>query len=224
MGKTVNVLTAYSHLVTVASMAKFRAREDAPGQQVALLWPDDRRGPWLVRVMWAPVEGRPECVGIEMRSYRETGEEWPPELPHWSDHPEVLTTTALRELPFATIVGDLRREVAEGDAEFYGWLAGQPEYRSPADQESLRRLRSAAAQPRRAAGRYTEVAEVYQHAWQKGRPPTQAVAEHFTISQSAAAKRVSRARQAGYLPLTTRGRPGIAEPQEASGPAEGEAG
>jgi hypothetical protein len=122
----------------------------------------------------------------------------------------VLTTTALRELPFATIVGDLRREMAEGDADFYDWLAGQPEYQSPADQGSLRRLRSAAALPQPAAGRYAEVAEVYQRAWQEGRPPTQAVAEHFTISQSAAAKRVSRARQAGYLPLTTRGRPGIA--------------
>ena len=203
-------------------MTKFRAREDAPSEHTALLWPDERHGPWLIRVMWAPVEGRPECVGIEMRSYRETGEEWPPELPHWSEHPQVLTTTALRELPFATIIGELRREMAEGDIEFYGWLASLPEYRSLADQESLRRLRSAAARPRGAAeGRYAEVAEVYEKAWEDGQPPTRAVAAHFTISQSAAAKRVSRARQAGYLPLTTRGKPG-ARRQEGAAPTEGE--
>ena len=111
--------------------------------------------------------------------------------------------------------------MAEGDVEFYGWLAGQPEYRSPADQDSLRRLRSAAARPRATDGRYAEVAEVYRQAWQDGRPPTRAVAEHFVISPSAAAKRVSRARQAGYLPLTTRGKPG-ARHQEGAAANEGE--
>jgi len=116
----------------------------------------------------------------------------------------------LRKLPFATIVADLRRENAEGDIGFYDSLEGQPGF----DRATLQRLKAAAAAemaaPRRETGQLSEVAAVYRQAWEDGRSPTQAVADHFSISQSAAAKRVSRARQVGYLPLTTRGRPGIA--------------
>jgi hypothetical protein len=106
-----------------------------------------------------------------------------------------------------------RRESAAGDIGFYDSLEGQPEFDSEAYRAELRRLKSAAAAdmaaPHRETGRLAEVAAVYRQAWKRGRPPTEAVADHFTISQSAAAKRVSRARQAGYLPPTTRGRSGI---------------
>jgi hypothetical protein len=41
------------------------------------------------------------------------------------------------------------------------------------------------------------------------------VARHFTITDSAAAKRVARAREAGYLPKTTKGRlPDAESPRE----------
>jgi hypothetical protein len=187
-------------------MTRYRSWEDAPvpSHQEALLWPDDRRGPWLIVVTWAGIEGRLEPVGLEIRGYREDGEDWPPMLPARDQGPPILTTTTVRELPFATIVADLRREQARGHRDFIDFLAGQPEYQSEADQASLRRLRSAGT--RRAAA-LAEVARVYRQAWQDGQPPTRAVAGHFTISQSAAAKRVTRARQAGYLPLTTRGKP-----------------
>lgn len=186
-----------------------------------LLWPDGQRGPWLIDIMWAPIGDRDECIGLEIRSYRERKGEraWPPELPTWDQDPAILTTTTLRELPFATIVADLRRERRAGHVDFTDWLATQPEYQSEADQASLRRLRSAGT--RRPAAALAEVAQVYRHAWETGRPPTQAVAEHFVISHSAAAKRVSRARQAGYLPLTTRGKP-RARHQEGAAPNEGE--
>jgi len=172
--------------------------------------------------MWAPVGDRNECVGLEIRSYREREGDraWPPELPTWDQGPAVLTTTTLRGLPFASIVAELRREMLTQDADFYDWLAHQPEYQSEADQAKLRRLRSRGS-GRQSAAALTEVAQVYRHAWETGQPPTRAVAEHFTISQSAAAKRVSRARQAGYLPLTTRGKPG-ARRQEGAAPTEGE--
>jgi transposase len=39
-----------------------------------------------------------------------------------------------------------------------------------------------------------------------GATPTRAVAEHFHISRSAAAKQVARAREAGFLDRTTQGK------------------
>jgi hypothetical protein len=181
--------------------------------QDALLWPDERTGPWLIVVTWADIEGRIEPVGLDLRSYRERegDKAWPRVLPTWDQGPSILATTTLRELPIATIVADLRRERRAAHAEFTDWLAAQPEWQSDADKAAVERLRGAGT--RRSAAHLAEVARVYQHAWDTGQAPTRAVAEHFTISQSAAAKRVSRARQAGYLPITTRGKP-RAERQE----------
>ncbi|HEX7161899.1 MAG TPA: hypothetical protein VF223_11770 [Trebonia sp.] len=203
-------------------MAKYQARPDAPGSTTQLLWPDAQRGPWAVRIMWAPIGDRDECVGLEIRSYRdlEGDRAWPPELPTWDQHPAILTTSTLRELPFASIVADLRRERQAAHADFLDWMAAQPEYQSGADQASLRRLRSRGS-GRQTAEALAEVAQVYRHAWETGQHPTRAVAGHFTISQSAAAKRVSRARQAGYLPHTTRGKPGLRR-HEGAGTTEGE--
>ena len=55
---------------------------------------------------------------------------------------------------------------------------------------------------------YREVAAVYAQAVQAGLSPTVAVAEHFTVEKTSAAKKVSRARARGFLPKTTRGRVG----------------
>jgi hypothetical protein len=201
-------------------MARYRSRDDAPGDstQDALLWPDDRRGPWLIVVTWAGIRGRLEPVGLEIRGYREG--DWPSVLPTRDQGPAILTTTTVRELPFATIVAELRRQRAAQHADFIDFLAAQPENQAEADQEWLRRLKSAGT---RRHAEVAEVAEVYRQAWEvTGLPPTRAVATHFGISQSAAAKRVSRARQAGYLPLTTRGKP-RAWRQEGVATTEGEA-
>ena len=215
MSDSGNVLTTCSRILTVAGMAAFRSDEQAPVRtdQDALLWPDPQTGPWLITVTWADFEGRLEPVSLEIRGYREDGQAWPPVLPLRDQGPAILATTTLREIPFATIVADLRRQRAAQHADFIDFLAAQPEYQTEADQASLRRLRSSGT--RRPAA-LAEVAEVYRHAWRDGRPPTRAVAEHFVISQSAAAKRVARARQAGYLPLTTQGKPG-ARRQEGAG-------
>ena len=220
MGIVGNVLTTCSRIPTVTGMTAFRSNDhaDVRRDQDALLWPDARRGPWVIVVTWAGIEGRLEPVGLEIRGYRE-GDAWPRVLPTRDQDPAVLATTTLRELPFATIVADLRRQRAAQHTDFIDFLAAQPEYQAEADQASLRRLRAAGT--RRPTAWLAEVAEVYRQAWQDGRPPTRAVAAHFTISQSAAAKRVARARQAGYLPLTTRGKP-RARRQEGAAATEGE--
>ncbi len=87
------------------------------------------------------------------------------ELPTWDQDPAILTTTTLRELPFVTIIADLRRERRSGDAGFADWLAAQPEYQAEADQAALRRLRS------RGSGRpAAALAEVAQVTGMRGRP------------------------------------------------------
>ncbi|CAN5388826.1 hypothetical protein BH10ACT8_BH10ACT8_11320 [soil metagenome] len=80
--------------------------------------------------------------------------------------------------------------------------------------EMLGRQQTAAwgAPPGTSSG-HQAVAEVYVAAWTAGDSPTRAVAEHFTISHSAAAKRVSRAREAGFLPQTKQGRAGLGDPK-----------
>lgn len=204
-------------------MARFQHIQDAPVEsyQDALLWPDQRTGPWLIVVTWTNIEGRLEPVGLEIRSYRERegGQAWPPALPTWDQAPPVLSTTILRGLPFATIVTDLRRERQEIHIAWVDGMAADPQWQSEPDQAALRRLRSAGTRQPTAA--LAAVAEVYRQAWQDGRKPTRAVAKHFVISQSAAAKRVSRARQAGDLPLTTRGKPGVRR-QQGAATTEGE--
>ncbi len=199
------MLTNLSPPLTVLRV--YRAHPDAPGSEPVLLWPDPRQGPWLLRLMWAPVRGRIECVGMEIRGYRETGEGWPPELPSWDEDPPILQTSILRDMPLHSIVSDMRREMAEQSEGFVAWLAAQPEFATPEDQEGLRQLTASWREPPGSVSGLAEVARVYDEAWRAGKPPTKAVAEHFVISDSAAAKRVSRARVAGLLPETTRGRP-----------------
>jgi hypothetical protein len=53
-----------------------------------------------------------------------------------------------------------------------------------------------------------EVAEVYAQAYAEQRPPRKAVAAYFKISPTAAASRIARARQAGLLGLSGRGKAG----------------
>lgn len=56
---------------------------------------------------------------------------------------------------------------------------------------------------------YQEVSRVYAEAWHRGDPPTKAVAGWGNVSDSTAAKWVSKARELGFLGPTTKGRPGI---------------
>ncbi|WP_157879717.1 hypothetical protein [Streptomyces yangpuensis] len=57
----------------------------------------------------------------------------------------------------------------------------------------------------------TNVAEVYREAHKQGRPPTVAVAEHFGVSHSAAAKWVGAARKQGQLGPVAKGSRGSVE-------------
>jgi hypothetical protein len=145
-------------------------------------WPNPRRGPWVVEMEWAEINGRAECVEAHVklaprsvRGGRESG-------------PRRLTTSILRGIPFGRLVEEDRASMSvlmPDAADLYQRPAGMRD-------ETYEELR--------------QVAEVYRQAVNSGRP-TMAVAEHFTLTHSAAAKRVARGRDIGLLPPTGQGVP-----------------
>lgn len=169
-----------------------KSRHLKPGVQE---WTASDGSRWIVRTGWAEVGGRAECVNIAIESV--------------DDMPRPITTSLLRSVPFASLI--------EADAlEQAG--AGPPAMQAAEGRLFTRgrKVVGPGGSPLPPAEVLAEVAAIYREAWGGQGParrnPTQAVAEKLAISRSAAAKRVRRARDAGLLPETTRGRASAAEP------------
>ena len=136
--------------------------------------------------------------------------------------PRVLQTADLRRLGMTGIVeaayDKLRDELSEAAAQELATRrpapSSQSEYRQQLLEQRRRQeaLRAAgpkrAGRPRLSVDQLEEVAEVYAQAFAEQRPPRKAVAAYFKISPTAAASRIARARQAGLLGLSGRGRAG----------------
>lgn len=189
-------------------------------RETDFLWPDEQAGPWWVHIWWRLQHGVPTPVGFSMRSWVQ-GDERRASGPHnnlpTADEDAVLPridARLMRNLPTGALLAKGREVLTERlrhDVDTTGW---------PQEWlEGLERWRASVAAEREAveSGRrgrylgddhYREVADVYAVALQEGRNPTAAVTEHFTVSKSAAAKKVARAREAGFLPPTTKGRVG----------------
>lgn len=208
-----NVLTDHFQQWTMPSVAV------AP-RETDLLWPDPKTGPWWVKVWWRVQHGVPTPVGLSVTSW--VDEEDPDnaglaiDLPRATDDVPLprVDGQLLRSLPVGGIVAALReqtRQVLSQERDQTGW---PEEWR-----RNFARFREETAEEREAfssnrrgrdlgAEHYREVAAVYAQAVQDGLPPTVAVAEHFHVEKSSAAKKVARARARGFLPKTTRGRVG----------------
>lgn len=178
-------------------------------------WPDQDEGPWLLGLYWADVAGRIECVGVELRSVpRPAGDEEAPGSP-WRggrgrppEVPSVLGTGVLRDLPLGRIVQDTKRT----QAAFRRWWAGRERERRPELLAKAKAWESQHAGGPRGYGlqRFQEVAQVYRaaqgpEAAAERAKPTTAVALHFQVTKSTAAKWVARARAMGLLPPARRG-------------------
>ncbi len=164
-------------------------------------WPDSD-GPWEITLWWAPVEGRMECVGIDIRSFRQPRKQHlvgsASQLP--GTDPQAVSTSLLRSLPLGRILEAKRTDHAGLASEMFR-------------EEPSRRWHA----PKRRRAKYgpehfAEVARVYREAFTRNRTPTRAVARHFEVSPTAAAKWVVRCRDLGLLPKTTRGRARSVEP------------
>lgn len=172
------------------------------------MWPDRRRGPWLLRIIWANVAGRLECVGLDIRSCRETGEAWPPELPTWNEDPPILTASTLRQLTLGKILSDYREDGFKRADKYAREIEA-----APADDEMRKHAADTRRQARlnRAVRRgippLPEVARIYRDAARHREHPTEAVKAHWNVAYSTAAKWIMRARKEGYLePADRKGR------------------
>ena len=177
-------------------------------------WLRDGSGPWRIGIKWRESGGRFECVGFSI----EESDDVDP-----SEPPNIVTAQMLRAIPIGSLIKQARRREAnesETIAEFL-WDSGDW-----ADTEAEEERLHAAAEAARDEGRrfkveatstsggrrpmydrehYHKVANIYYAAWRKGDPPTQAVAKHFTVSYSTAARWVRECRRRTVLSTTERG-------------------
>jgi hypothetical protein len=175
--------------------------------RTSVRWPGPS-GDLEITLHFSPVEGRYECVGVDVRSFRWTTGE-PRKLPN--TEPRAIKTEELR-LPLAELADSERAKIRAflfadtGDAEWdeTPWASGQVEAWEPKKQGRPPKYD------------LNEVSRVYREAYDKNKKPTRAVAAHFGISESNAANQVARCRdpEIGLLPPTTRGRQRAVEPNQ----------
>jgi hypothetical protein len=169
-------------------------------------WTDPTGRGWSLVFHFAEIDGVAEVIGLDVRGFRERAQTKPTD----ADGPHPLTASTLRALPFGA-QADRARAWARTTRS-----TGFAKWRQELDEgirEELERQGAAFAEPEAKArrtrwttGALQEAAHTYTTALAGGERPTQAVADHFGISHSMAAKVVRRARDAGLLPETTQGR------------------
>lgn len=193
-----------------------------------ILWPDAQAGPWAITVWWRVQYGAPVPVGLSIRSWCD-GDETAvdaalPPMDADVEFPRV-DGLLLRRLPVKQLAAGAltqirsksMRRAHELASEVTAGLAGNTPDLLQQDVDRVQRHldhhQSFAPAPRgRDMGddHYREVAKVYVDALATGKPTT-AVAKHFQVEKSTAAKKVARARKRGFLPPTSgRGRAGRA--------------
>jgi hypothetical protein len=168
---------------------------------VDLFWPDPFEGPWRVTVHLAEVDGRLECVGIDLRSFGEA--------PAGTLEPTALNAELWRSFPPAQAI-----------AEAQSWMrplagavrAGKPGFaKDPRAKEVLARAAELVTRGRDGLGvdHFLNVAVVYADTWASGGgDPVAAVTDHWGCARSTAGRWVSQARRKyGYLEPTTPRRP-----------------
>lgn len=146
----------------------------------------DPDGAWMLTMYWQDIDGRRECVGMKLVSIA-TAEEanGPPgmEMPAVG---QVLTPGLVRDLK----IGEQIRDVRAHHERLFG--GGRPAVRPPGlRQSTFERLQL--------------VAKIYREAFAADGKPTTAVAEHFGLTVGGASSLVSRARDIGLIPPTSRG-------------------
>jgi len=171
-------------------------------------WPD-ADGDIEVTVHLLEVAGRMECVGVDIRTFRQaTIGGRTTRLAR--TEPRAIGAADIRSLRLAEVVAEAREKIAAflfaptGDEAWDAtpWAAGQREKWEPKPGRP----------PIYGPDHFAEVARVYREAYAEGRTPTRAVARRFDATQAAAAKWVARCRSMGLLPATTQGRARSAEP------------
>ena len=184
-------------------------------------WPDPIKGPWMIRFHWGEVDGRAECVGIDVRSFR--SKESAPVQPRPVDPSGnfgAVTHTLLRTLRADGLI----QSNCEAFADVTEWASKQASTGAKARRQAMRALETF-GEPRR-RGRppkyppehYARVAEVYDEAYARNRTPRRAVAHAFDVPETTAGHWIANARRLGFLGENPgRGRAGATIPQARKG-------
>lgn len=168
------------------------------------LFPDPKKGPWLVRVSFEEIDGRAECVGVEMWGREIPGEKKTGKMPKTATP---VTASALRSLQVASVVERGRKAWLSTSKAIVEYGHDWSEHNRKAAARNVELFESRRGAPAvYDESHFAKVASVYQQAWARHEQPTKAVQEHFNVSKSTAAKWVARARnEFGLLPPTGRG-------------------
>lgn len=189
-------LTVPSQLARVCGMARATRRvialtDKAPEgffdqpmagfQRVIPAWPDRKRGPWQLNLTFELVDGRFSLVGLEIKP---------------AGKPTRLNSGVLRSISLGRLF-----DADKGLAELL-----------PPSRVREALVQGTSPSPGRPLqyghDHLVRVASIYREAWTAGGHPTKTVAQRLHMSRSAAAKWVAKARDAGLLAPTERGRAG----------------
>jgi hypothetical protein len=174
-------------------------------------WFDSSGNPWWLTFHWGEVDGRPECVGLDVRGFMERGGKTTGLAPGGAlgvvSGPDLRAVTAslLRDMPLASLV----RENKQAASDLRRWYSTQKKATRRGRQLAFKQAEAFEAPRQRKYGRehYAKVAEIYATAYGKHQPPTKAVAESpelgGPVSRSTAAKWVARAREMHLLGTTS---------------------
>jgi hypothetical protein len=182
--------------------------DDATAQTTQILWPDKRKGPYLITSQWRLLDERWQMVGFAQTMADEA-------------KPREMTTEDARALRLPQIrmraAEELRRQLRAQRAS----LAGVPQVAAATraayrrELEKRRRIEEEreAARPRRGRppvplAELVQVGRIYMEAFGSGKPPTKTVGERLQISYAAASKRVASCRRLGILGPGEQGKPG----------------
>lgn len=159
-------------------------------------YPDREAGPYTVTLeIGIRDEGRPVVIAVRM------------EGDYDRESREVAAITALIiRLPLQSLVNEYLEETRASFAPTdFGTIAATETWL--AIRRTIERSKKATGRPRLGDDTYRRVADVYTAALRQGLPPTKTVGDAESISRATAATWVRRARQRGFLPPTTKGRP-----------------
>jgi hypothetical protein len=164
------------------------AQPETPRETPPIRW-RAKDGLYDITLRFAPIDGRMECVGVDVQPVPGT---------------RPVTAVALHSLPLGKLIEKRRKQAGDivVKVDTVGAIAwvGQPVVVTVS--------RRGGRPPRYGPEHWQEVALIYRDAYEHSpnRTPTRAVARHFKVSDTAAAKWVAKCRRLELLPKTTRGK------------------
>lgn len=176
-------------------------------RHTVIQWPDPTHGPWAATVHWREIDGRLECIGLNIWHGTTVGGDSMPDRT-----PTPITATNLREARLHDLLAAGRRKFVEERLQ----ITRQAPAHAPAEGRGLivadrRRVKRAApglkmGRPSYSMDHWERVAAFYREAYLTSPNPTADVALEFSVNHSTAAKWVARCRKLQLLPKTTQGK------------------